>query len=297
MNNNYKSKNYYNIMPITLNYNLLDIADVLKELKQIKISRLSDTNIYDIIHKSKIFFLENSIKLTSIPFIPHNLLQELNFINKNGNLNSFINLINRHLTYLYPTEIPIFLDKSLGIEGGYCNPVYIGNNDDIKKLIFTEFIITDKLSILTPGIYTHEIIHSQLEYNNGVNNYIHSEVLPIFFDKLVALYIDDNYETLKANEILRFIRLYKSIMLLKKENISFYHKSKLSMIIVSILEAESLFDKYLYGTQNDKNNIIFNIKNVLCGNLKVEDLLKSENITIENCQSKQIIKKRCTSLF
>lgn len=69
------------------------------------------------------------------------------------------------------------------------------------------------------------------------------------------------------------------------------------MIIVSILEAESLFDKYLYGTQNDKNNIIFNIKNVLCGNLKVEDLLKSENITIENCQSKQIIKKRCTSLF
>lgn len=297
MNNNYKNKNYYNIKPITLNYNLLDIADMLKEIKQIKISRLSDTNIYDIIHKSKVMFLENSIELTSIPFISHNLLQELNIINKNGNLNSFISLINNYLTYLYPTEIPVLLDRSLGIEGGYCNPIYIGNNDKIKKLIFTEFIITDKFSILTPGIYTHEIIHSQLEYNNGVNNYIHSEVLPMFFDKLVALHIDDNYETLKVNEILRFIRLYKSIMLLKKDNISFYHKSKLSMIIISILEAESLFDKYLYGTKNDKDSIIFTIKKVLCGNLKVEDLLKRENITIENCQSKQLIKKRCTNLF
>lgn len=35
MNNNYKNKNYYNIKSITLNYNLLDIADMLKEIKQV----------------------------------------------------------------------------------------------------------------------------------------------------------------------------------------------------------------------------------------------------------------------
>ena len=173
----------------------------------------------------------------------------------------------------------------------------MGKDEEIKKLIFTEFVISQKLSVLTSGIYAHEVIHSQLEFNNGVNNYIHSEVSPIFFDKLTALYINDNYETLKINEKLRFIRLFKAINSYKNKSLSLYQKIKLSMGIISILEAEQLFDKYLYGTSNDKDNIVSKINNVLLGNMQLEELLKDSEISIDSCQDKKLIKRKMNSLL
>ena len=211
--------------------------------------------------------------------------------------NSFIDLINNYLTTLDPFNIPILSDDTLGFEGGYCNPMFFGVNGEIEKLIFTEFVITNKLSILTPGIYAHEIVHSQLEFNNGVNNYIHSEVLPIFFYKLTALYVDNNYETLKINEKLRFIKLFKAIDWLKSNNLSLYQETKLSMGIISILEAEKLFDRYLYGTNNDKDNIILRINDVLLGNIKLEDLLKDTEISVDSCQDKKLIKRKVNGLL
>ena len=211
MKKGFKSKSYYEVQPISLTSDLLDIADMLQDLKQPRLSQLSDDDFNELIYKGKLPFLNNSFDLTSIPFIPYDLLQKLEIISKYKEMdfNSFIDLINNYLTTLDPFNIPILSDDTLGFEGGYCNPMFLGINGEIEKLIFTEFVITNKLSILTPGIYAHEIVHSQLEFNNGVNNYIHSEVLPIFFDKLTALYVDNNYETLKTNEKLRFIRLFK----------------------------------------------------------------------------------------
>ncbi len=295
----FKSKSYYEVQPISLTSDLLDIADMLQDLKQPRLSQLSDDDFNELIYKGKLPFLNNSFDLTSIPFIPYDLLQKLEIISKfkEMDFNSFIDLINNYLTTLDPFNIPILSDDTLGFEGGYCNPMFLGVNGEIEKLIFTEFVITNKLSILTPGIYAHEIVHSQLEFNNGVNNYIHSEVLPIFFDKLTALYVDNNYETLKTNEKLRLIRLFKAINSYKNTNLSLYQKTKLSMCIISILEAEKLFNKYLYGTNNDKDNIILKINEVLLGNIQLEDLLKENEITINNCQEKKLIKRKIGSLL
>lgn len=299
MKNSFERETYYDIHPIELTSELLYIADMLQDLKQPRISQLSDENFNELIYKGKLPFLENSLDLTSIPFIPYNLLRKLEMVSKYEamDFNSFMNLVNNYLFTLEPFNIPILFDDTLGFEGGYCNPVFLGINEKIEKLIFTEFVITNKLSILTSGIYAHEIVHSQLEFNNGVNNYIHSEVLPIFFDKLTALYINDNYETLKINEKLRFIRLLNAIDSYKNKNLSLYHKTKLSMGIISILEAEKLFNIYLYGTNNDKDNIIANINDVLLGNKQVEDLLEETEITTENCQDKRLIKRKINSLL
>ena len=46
------------------------------------------------------------------------------------------------------------------------------------------------------------------------------------------------------------------------------------------------FDKYLYGTNNDKDNIISKINAVLLGNIKLEDLLKDTEISINSCQDR-----------
>ena len=299
MKKGFKSKSYYEVQPISLTSDLLDIADMLRCLRKPKIALLDDKNINELLYKGKRPFLENSFSLTSIPFIPYDLLQKIEIVSKHKEMdfNSFINLVNNYLSNLDPFDIPIWFDKTLDIEGGYCNPLYLGKDEEIKKLIFAEFVISQKLSVLTSGIYAHEVVHSQLEFNNGVNNYIHSEVLPIFFDKLTALYVDNNYETLKINEKLRFIRLFKAIDSYKNKNLSLYHKTKLSMGIISILEAEKLFDKYLYGTNNDKDNIVSKINNVLLGNIKLEDLLKDTEISIDSCQDKKLIKRKTDNLL
>ena len=299
MKKGFKSKSYYEVQPISLTSDLLDIADMLQDLKQPRLSQLSDDDFNELIYKGKLPFLNNSFNLISIPFIPYDLLQKLEIISKYKEMdfNSFIDLINNYLTTLDPFNIPILSDDTLGFEGGYCNPMFLGVNGEIEKLIFAEFVITNKLSILTPGIYAHEVVHSQLEFNNGVNNYIHSEVLPIFFDKLTALYVDNNYETLKINEKLRFIKLFKAIDGLKSNNLSLYQETKLSMGIISILEAEKLFDKYLYGTNNDKDNIVLKINDVLLGNIKLEDLLKDTEISVDSCQDKKLIKRKVNGLL
>ena len=299
MKKGFKSKSYYEVQPISLTSDLLDIADMLQDLKQPRLSQLSDDDFNELIYKGKLPFLDNSFNLTSIPFIPYDLLQKLEIISKYKEMdfNSFIDLINNYLTTLDPFNIPILSDDTLGFEGGYCNPMFLGVNGEIEKLIFAEFVITNKLSILTPGIYAHEVVHSQLEFNNGLNNYIHSEVLPIFFDKLTALYVDNNYETLKINEKLRFIKLFKAIDGLKSNNLSLYQETKLSMGIISILEAEKLFDKYLYGTNNDKDNIVLKINDVLLGNIKLEDLLKDTEISVDSCQDKKLIKRKVNGLL
>ena len=299
MEKGYKNESYYDVTPISITSNLLDIADMLRYLRKPKIALLNDKNINELLYKGKRPFLENSFSLTSIPFIPYDLLQKIEMVSKHKEMdfNSFINLVNDYLSTLEPFDIPVLFDKTIDIEGGYCNPLYLGKDEEIKKLIFTEFVISQKLSVLTSGIYAHEVIHSQLEFNNGVNNYIHSEVLPIFFDKFTALYINDNYETLKINEKLRIIRLFNAIDSYKNKGLSLYHKTKLSMVIISILEAEKLFDKYLYGTNNDKDNIILKINDVLLGNIKLEDLLKYTEISINSCQDKKLIKSKMNGLL
>ena len=299
MENSFKSKTYYTVQPISLTSDLLDIADMLKDLKKPRISQLTDSNISDLLYKGKLPFLDNSFNLTPIPFINYDLLQKLEFISKiqELDLNSFINLVKKYRDNIKPFNVPILFDNKLDFEGGYCNPIFLGNAEEIKEIVFTEFVLTSKLSILTPGIYAHEIVHLQLEYNNGVNNYIHSEVLPIFFDKLTALYMNDNYETLKTNEKLRFIRLFKAINNYKDKTLSLYNKTKLSMGIISILEAEKLFDRYLCGSSNDKNNIISRSNEVLLGKIQIENLLRETEITMDNCQDRQLIKRKITSML
>ena len=69
------------------------------------------------------------------------------------------------------------------------------------------------------------------------------------------------------------------------------------MGIISILEAEKLFDRYLCGSSNDKNNIISRSNEVLLGKIQIENLLRETEITMDNCQDRQLIKRKITSML
>ena len=70
------------------------------------------------------------------------------------------------------------------------------------------------------------------------------------------------------------------------------HKINASMAISSVLQAENLFDKYLYGTNNDKCNILSMIQKVFDGKIQVEDLLNQTEVSIQNSQNYQLIKRK-----
>lgn len=214
----------------------------------------------------------------------------MNKIN-DGDLTSLISLLSNYIELKHPFEVPVIFDCNLDIEEGFFRPLYIGDKDKNMKLVFAEYILTEKLSELIPGIYTHEIVHSQLENVSGVSNYLNYEVLSVFFDKLTALYLDKRGELLKKNEKLRFNTLRKSIHILLEDNITLISKLIASMSVSSLLQAEHLFDKYMYGTTNEKDDIMEQIQNIFDGKTKVEDLLDYTEITFNNSQDCELIKR------
>ena len=56
MKNYVKNKNYYNIHPIPLTSNLLDIADMLKNIRYPRLSKLTNINIDVLLYKGQLPF-------------------------------------------------------------------------------------------------------------------------------------------------------------------------------------------------------------------------------------------------
>lgn len=284
---------FYNVEPITVTSELLEIADLLKLKNFPFIKRLSDNSKFRIMKDGLSVFSENGLTLNKIPFVKYAIIEYCNLKNKknDGDITSLMNMLINFIELKHPFEVPVIFDCNLGIEEGFFRPLYIGKRNETLKLVFAEYLLTGKLSELTPGIYTHEIVHSQLENVNGVKNYLNYEVLSIFFDKLTALHLDKSGELLKKNERLRFNTLNQGIYLLLDENISLVSRLLASMNISSLLQAEHLFDKYMYGTISEKQDIIQQIQNVFDGGITIEDLLVLNDITFDNSQNYELIKR------
>jgi len=286
-------KDFFDIEPLTVTQELLDIADLLKSINHPTIKKISDSSKLRVMKDGISVFSDNNITLNKIPFVEYAIIEHCNLENKknDGDLTSLINLLNNYIELKHPFEVPVIFDCTLDLEEGFFRPLYIGDKDKNMKLVFTEYILTGKLSELTAGIYAHEIVHSQLENANGVQSYLNYEVLSVFFDKLTALYLDKSGELLKKNEQLRFNTLRQSIYLLSGKNIPLISKVIASMSVSSLLQAEHLFDKYMYGTISEKDDIMGQIQNIFDGKSKVEDLLSSTEITFNNSQDCELIKR------
>lgn len=284
---------FFDIEPLTVTPELLDIADLLSSRVLPIIKRLSNSNRLKIMKDGMNVFSDNGLVLNKIPYVKYAIIEHCNLENKknDGDITSLISMLNNFIELRHPFEVPVIFDCNLDIEDGFFRPLYIGDKDKNMKLVFAEYVLTGKLSELTPGIYTHEIVHSQLENVNGVKSYLNYEVLSVFFDKLTALHLDKSGEILKKNESLRLNTLKESIYLLLDDNLPLVGKLIASMSVSSLLQAEHLFNKYIYGTTSKKHDIIEQIQNIFDGENKVEDLLEVNDITFDNSQNCELIKK------
>ncbi len=284
---------YYKFEPITLNDSLSNLKKRLSVMNFGKIPIAKINNRYTMTKQTRDFFKHYDIILQKLPFIKYKTIEKCNNenIKKDGNLSSLIDLISECEKQKYPFDIPLIYDKNASIEYGAFRPIYIGEHKKDMQLIFSEYILTNKLSELTSGIYAHEIIHSELENANAIKSYLNYEVLPIFFDKLVSLYLDPSKTLLQKNELLRLKLLFKSLILLEKENLSSFESLNISMSITSLLKSENLFNKFIYGTNNDKIDMINDIQNIFDGNYYLEDLLQKNDITFDNSQNYKSLTK------
>lgn len=286
-------KDFFDIEPLTVTPKLLDIADLLSSKDLPEIKRLSDSSRLRIMKDGISVFSDNGLSLNKIPYVQYAIIEYCNIENKKngGDVTSLISMLNNFIEFKHPFEVPVIFDCNLDIEDGFFRPLYIGDKDKNMKLVFAEYVLTGKLSELTPGIYIHEIVHSQLENINGVKNYLNYEVLSVFFDKLTALHLDKSGDLLKKNESLRFNTLKQSIYLLLDDNLPLVGKLIASMSVSSLLQAEHLFDRYVYGTPKEKNDILEQIQNIFDANCQVEDLLAANEITFDNSQNYELIKR------
>lgn len=286
-------KDFFDIEPLTVTPKLLDIADLLSSKDLPEIKRLSDSSRLRIMKDGISVFSDNGLSLNKIPYVQYAIIEYCNIKNKKngGDVTSLISMLNNFIEFKHPFEVPVIFDCNLDIEDGFFRPLYIGDKDKNMKLVFAEYVLTGKLSELTSGIYIHEIVHSQLENINGVKNYLNYEVLSVFFDKLTALHLDKSGDLLKKNESLRFNTLKQSIYLLLDDNLPLVGKLIASMSVSSLLQAEHLFDRYVYGTPKEKNDILEQIQNIFDANCQVEDLLAANEITFDNSQNYELIKR------
>ena len=177
--------------------------------------------------------------------------------------------------------------------GELCKLLINDNNVSKINIILLYIKLGKSYSQILVPAYIHEITHTQVDTIIGsVENYHNAELLPIFMEKLVALQTK-NKEFLNDIERLRFAHTLKGMAsLMIDRNISEEEALENSMYIVSSLQAQNLFNKYLEGNDDIKHEIIRNIQNVFDGNKTLENILKEMNISFENSLDKKMIGKR-----
>ena len=162
-------------------------------------------------------------------------------------------------------------------------PIFVINyNDFLKKVpIYAEsIVIGNNKSLLSVGTYMHEITHLLVDRHKGVvKNYFNDEFLTIFMEKAIVDYYDktNNKKFIKASEIQRLSYVKYLIDNLEKEETKFdcYKYTQ------STFYAGLLFDKFSNSNDDGKEKIMQEIKSIMVGKSTVDDLIKAEDLKLD----------------
>lgn len=149
----------------------------------------------------------------------------------------------------------------------------------------------DKLSI---GTYAHEITHTLLDRHKGVvENYYNDEFLSIFMEKVAVDQVDASPDKflVKCSEIHRLAHVKKLLRELDtyKKNSPDYKDSL--KYIQSSLYAGILFDRYSQASDDQKQSILEQVKSVLNGKTKLNDLIRNQQLSLDGEEVFEYINK------
>ena len=164
-----------------------------KLLKMHKVFHLDKKRLYDYLHS--IDLNENKISV--------------------DDLFSIYKKIDEFSSYVDPYDLKVCFIKSDNlIEGELISSVYdTVRNGEIKTLeSFDKINLSSTCTIVTPCVYSHELVHSQLQSNKGIVKYYENlECLSYFIQLVVALELSEDEDVLKVMEKFVKIELIKTI--------------------------------------------------------------------------------------
>ena len=298
----YKSDNLERFRPRIL-------KPVEKELKQyhnlgknsalIEISNLPMINLSEVKSLAKKFY-EKYFSLNKVNILlPQKLSQKkYEYIISSSNVEEFYNRLNSEIKKVDPFNMDIALMKGHSINGYAKKEFMIPKYNFLKpnrKVYFSEIGLGDMLTPLSGATLVHEIAHTQMEQNIGyAQDYLNSEVINIFLEKIAALEIDKTGDLLKIQEKFRMEYLSKLYFDICNLGSSMTREQRIANLVYikSILIANKMFDMYLNEKRiESKDKYIYDIQDIFGGKKTVEDVIGSRNLTIEKCVDSKIFKK------
>lgn len=229
--------------------------------------------------------------------------KELPFDMEKVNENRILLEWNKNLESINPYSIPIKFEEGKSFEVSamiasipieyayYYNPDIKFENLSIKSITLGE-----DLNLLTVPIYTHEIMHTQLEDRRlYTNDYQNIEIIPIFVEMLIANYLDakiiDKLKMLRLNDFLSYLISINDYFKKNNKRKEEVDNVRYSSYVNSISKAMELFDNYINASCSYKRKIIYGIQDVLDGKITIEELLEQNKIGKTPGKRLAIVKK------
>lgn len=224
------------------------------------------------------WFREKAFDLDPLPFVP---FDQLYCLSKSYYDDDLFKVLEKETVMLNPFCIPIDYFNRSPYYGEFM-PIYVGNQLEKLKLIYTEFRLSKNRTSFTPLIYGHEVIHSVLEQNKySIGSYLNYEVLPMMFEKILANDFDQSGVLLNRIMLYRLQNLKEYITLLSDSSIDDFGKMKISTYLSSLLLSSDLFLKYLKAGIEGKCEMLEEFYHVIKDQSSIECLLDMFDISYQ----------------
>ena len=213
-----------------------------------------------------------------------------------------------NLKMVCPYNLPVeFIDSDL-YDGKlvFEEMNYNLNGKKIYDTVMEKIVLTGRIDGLSLIIYTHELMHTQLEGQREYTTcFLYTELLPKFVEFLIASKLTDGKNTNSCNNLLDVCvsrNLYYLQQLLINlryvfviaDMLSFCKKDYIiaTVYVKSILNALELFDNYISAESDSvRRKIIYGVQDVLDGKITIEELLEENKIGKTPGKRLEIVKK------
>lgn len=190
---------------------------------------------------------------------------------------SIYDKINGFSSYVNPYDIKVGYVKSNNlIEGELLSSVYDTVVDGgIKTVVsFDRINLCGTSTVVSPCVYGHELIHSQLQSNRGiVKRYENVECLSYFIELVIALELSDDEEILRIMEKFvkaELIRLIEGLEKMTEIKDDLYDTGK---YLISTIKALKLFILYYKGSPFMRLDMLSRVQKIIDGDMYLEELL------------------------
>ncbi len=197
----------------------------------------------------------------------------------------FSSLILKYTSYETPFYIPLKQQVSDPYYSGLICYFPDGLDEEALPIINSKIVMSPYTNI-SPSFYVNQICSTQLDGVRGsVPNFHDREVLSILMEKILAYESSDDIFPIIHNYRMREL---KTDMQLIKEDPK---NNVVWSFVISTIKAEELFDYYISLSDNDKREFFKTIQRIFDGEMSLQELLNTSEITLESDRAIPAIKR------